>query len=68
MVYDGNPMPFNIVGNVIIAKKVWQDYMYLEQIIREIIIPPAKPSFSGGYCFQHVRDSVIPSTFKVFTL
>ena len=31
-----------------------------------IFIPPAKWSFSGVYCFQHVRDSVLLSTFKVF--
>ena len=35
----------------------------------DVIILPQN-SFSGVYCFQHVRDniSVIPSTFKVFTL
>ena len=35
---------------------------------KNIIILPAKRSFSGEYYFQHVRDSEIPSTFKVFTL
>ena len=33
-----------------------------------LIIPPAKRSFRGVYCFQHVRDSEIPSTFKAFAL
>ena len=32
-----------------------------------VFIPPAKCSFRGVYWFQHVHDSVIPSTFKVFT-
>ena len=30
-----------------------------------VLIPPAKRSFRGVYCFQH---SVIPSTFKAFAL
>ena len=28
---------------------------------------PTKRSFRGVYCFQHVHDSVKPSTLKVFT-
>ena len=28
--------------------------------------PPEKRSFSGVYCFQHVHDSIIPSTFNDF--
>ena len=32
----------------------------------KIIIPPAKHSFRGVSCFQHVGDSGILSTFKVF--
>ena len=34
----------------------------------KIFISPAKRSFSGVYGFQHVGDSEIPSTFKVFSL
>ena len=30
----------------------------------KMFIPPAKCCFSGVYCFQHVCDSEIPSTFK----
>ena len=29
-------------------------------------IPPSKRSFRGVYCFQSVRNSVIPSTFQGF--
>ena len=28
---------------------------------KEFVIPPAKCSFRGVYCFQPVRDSMIPS-------
>ena len=30
---------------------------------RRVFIPPAKRSFREVYCFQPVRDSVIPSSF-----
>ena len=32
------------------------------------IIPPAKQSSRRVYCFQHVRHSALPSTFKGFFL
>ena len=38
-------------------------YMYLLKVFVKLLlfIPPAKRSFRGVYCFQPVRDSVIPS-------
>ena len=35
--------------------------MFYISFLETIIIPPAKRSFRGVYCFQPVRDSVIPS-------
>ena len=34
----------------------------------QVFIPPAKRSFRGVYSFQHVRYSVLLSTFKGFAL
>ena len=37
------------------------EFFFIKSDFKEIFfIPPAKHSFSGVYCFQHVRHSVIP--------
>ena len=49
---------------VILMKKRLLKLLHYENLpmqYTEIFIPPAKRSFRGVYCFQPVRDSVIPS-------
>ena len=49
--------------SLVFDENIKDKVLYTNLICIVVIIPPAKRSFRGVYCFQPVRDSVIPSTF-----
>ena len=50
-----------ITTHLVIEKRQTRTFIYFTYT-------PRKTEFYGGYCFQHVRDSEIPSTFNDIAL